>query len=535
MQDLEFGHATFNGWKRAAVSGIVRAEVTFMKMLMVLCVVLVSGAKADLAGRVGVRACDELVLDLPSGTPEAFTVDLDGRHLHLSRFSSRAPDFQAWAEIDGRLVAVETPVRTYRGTIDDDPATFVAAMLYEGTLEAWIVDADGTIREIVPDPASEAHALFDRADRIDEGFLCGTEDLPPVRPDARVAPRGDDCLRLARIAYDCDYKAYQHFNFGNGSVDLMVSRVEQSQSVVDMIYARDVLVTFEISAVIVRTEQPDPYPGPNSGDLLEQLRVEFLNNQTAIEYDVAHLISATCCADGILGLAWVGVVCTDLRFGISRTLDPVVICHEVGHNFGAPHCLEPVACDIMCGGGPTSCATFSPATMNVMLAHRDSRTCLDPVGPYATPLPPVTRDDHTVTDGPIRIDVLGNDYDANCEVSLFTFDPVSANGATIERSVGTGPDGRDEILYTPAGPGSDAFDYLAGDLGGATFGHVTVEVIDTTPVLVAHYPLDETGGPVLQDTGAYDGLFEGTPLYGQSGVAGTSVGFDADQDQAGVA
>ncbi len=102
----------------------------------------------------------------------------------------------------------------------------------------------------------------------------------------------------------------------------------------------------------------------------------------------------------------------------------------------------------------------------------------------AGPLAPIANNDTVgfVIAGEARvIDVLANDFDPNLEeVFIDSFDAVSALGGTITRSVGTGPGGRDQLLYTaPLTGGTDTFQYTARDAGFLTdTGTVTLEVAD---------------------------------------------------------
>ena len=88
---------------------------------------------------------------------------------------------------------------------------------------------------------------------------------------------------------------------------------------------------------------------------------------------------------------------------------------------------------------------------------------------------------HPVADdlGPIQfvaptiVDVLANDWHSTGQtLTIVLFDTASALGGTITRSVGTGPGGRDELVYTPpsALPASatDSFAYTVSDGLGNT-------------------------------------------------------------------
>ncbi|MCW5753553.1 MAG: S8 family serine peptidase [Phycisphaeraceae bacterium] len=103
------------------------------------------------------------------------------------------------------------------------------------------------------------------------------------------------------------------------------------------------------------------------------------------------------------------------------------------------------------------------------------------------PMPPYAIDDNAgirIAGQTITLDVLANDYDLNPGDSIFldTFDAVSANGGVISRSVGTGPGGRDQLLYTaPATTGPDTFSYSIRDTTDLTdSAQVTIQVVDDT-------------------------------------------------------
>lgn len=78
------------------------------------------------------------------------------------------------------------------------------------------------------------------------------------------------------------------------------------------------------------------------------------------------------------------------------------------------------------------------------------------------------------------LDVMANDLDIDLDpLSITAFDAVSTLGGSVVLSIGTGPEGRDELIYTPAVGGIDTFTYTIAELGGASdTATVTVEVID---------------------------------------------------------
>ncbi len=498
-------------------------------------------------------------LELPSGLPDEFsvTVQHEGRahHLRLSSHSLRGPDFQVRVyRADGTVMSVPSPPSTlYRGEVMGEPGNVVVGRLTEEGLDAKVFRDDGSTWSIEPSSIDEMvrsqmstrpHITFASDHDHVEANFCGNDSSPVFSrpgenaeeemgsdPDAGV--RGVNCLKLCEIAFDADFEYYQAQGSSMASV---VSRIESHMNQVDFFYARDLKVTYQLTQIVVRTA---PFYAPTGGgDLLDLFVAEWTTAQSGVVRDVAHLMTGK---PGSLiefgGLAYVGVVCNP-SFGYGWSMDTAnIIGHEVGHNWGAGHCHDVSPCNNMCG----ACLNIAPNTKTIMEAHRDSRSCLDDVGPYPTPVPPyahpegvVLRKDDLQTVGPLAFDVLGNDQDGNCDpLSLDGFDPVSVHGGIVTLSSGTGPLGRDELIYSPpATPfvGKDTFNYTVGDgQGGQDVGEVT---IDVRPLLVASYwKLDDGAGTFVKDhtENGTDGEFEGSPSW-VTGLFEGGLRFDGVDD-----
>ncbi|UYV12228.1 MAG: S8 family serine peptidase [Phycisphaera sp.] len=100
-----------------------------------------------------------------------------------------------------------------------------------------------------------------------------------------------------------------------------------------------------------------------------------------------------------------------------------------------------------------------------------------------TPGAPLAVDDmYAVIAGEMAtLDVTANDFDlGGLDISIDSFDASSALGGIISLSVGTGPEGRDELIYTaPAATfGADSFDYVITNGDFTAEASVSIDVLD---------------------------------------------------------
>ncbi len=103
------------------------------------------------------------------------------------------------------------------------------------------------------------------------------------------------------------------------------------------------------------------------------------------------------------------------------------------------------------------------------------------------PSAPTANDDavaSVIAGEPRTIDVLANDYDPNGDtITISAFDSVSAHGGTITRSVGSGPGGRDQLVYSAPAvyTGPDSFNYTITDsITGSDTAAVTLSIADAS-------------------------------------------------------
>jgi len=340
-------------------------------------------------------------LDLPQQQghkPFSTKVLVDGQewNLVLNPYSVRGEGFQLrLSDETGTQTIDAPPPATYRGQVIEMPGATVAASIIDGQMHAMIfpedreepIQAIEPVSRFIPNAPADAHILYSTEDIGDIGTCGVAGDGLPKLPRFGGQDSEGVFLRIADLAIDCDAQFYN--NEAGSSATTALALVEQVINGVRFIYERDVTVTFDLSTVIVRTEDI-VYTGTASGcqeaGLLQQLTEEWQTNQSGIPHDVAHLFSGRNFDGGIIGCAWLNAVCEDQPYGVNQATFSLatntgLVAHEIGHNFSAVHCdnfANP--CFIMCsfiGGCDGDLTKFGVDSINSIDSWADGADCLD--------------------------------------------------------------------------------------------------------------------------------------------------------------
>ncbi len=459
--------------------------------------------------------------------PPSFQLTVQhGATSHRASFSlhtARGPAFNVVVQqADGSLATHQPgPVRTYIGTLPGLP----------GAMASAVRRADGS---------TPYHVLFaDGAEWINNGTsttLRTSNGWTPRYPTfvTGTGGAGGD-VWAAEVGVDLPYSQFSVDN----DVDAALEMVEHSINTVNLIYLRDASVLHRLGRVVVRAaSQRDPYAGMTTTNaLLGEIGRQWNSVLPSSSHDVA--LVATSATGG--GLAAVGVVGSPGYSANGATVEgdfTVVWRHEVGHNWSLGH---------YDGGtpeGPTinsgnALSRMSGPEQALLLAHRSARAAsLDRLGPHPTPIPPrasLDRMAYPPQSGPLRIDVLDNDHDANGEaLTIAAVDGFSRLGGAVAVSPGTGPGGRDEVLYTPPAvptAQSDWFSYSVVDTAGREgLGYVATALTGEDDLL-AHYTLDQGTGAPAKDSSAYarHAAPSGAPVWA-AGRIGGGIALDGVDD-----
>lgn len=446
----------------------------------------------------------------------------------------RSVNFQVLVQqSDGSYLTHQADVpRTYLGTVQGVPGAIAIGLLRaDNTLLAKVSFEDGKTWSTTGGTASASGSSF-----------------VPAWPTTVMGSGGAGAsVHAAEVGID---STFNHFTACGGNVDLVVEKCELSVISADMAFLRDAAIIHRIGKIIVRADAAqDPYAanGGDTGSLLPNLRTLWnTGNPMGSTHDVACVVHSG--ANG--GLAYVGTIGTSSRYSANDSDGTgdfsVVWRHEVGHNWSSSHYEgggNPEGSTIMSNN---SLSRFSSSELLKIVAHRNTKTgILDNLGNYPFPLPPRANQDTAqfLRNTPVLIDVLANDSDSNGEViSLLSFDAVSDSGGTLTRSSGTGPGGRDRILYTPPADlaaGTDWFTYRIQDASGMQApGYAMVRPRLELIQPVDRWKLDETSGSTATNSiRALNGTHESGALVNQLGantVTRRGVYFDGSNDQTSI-
>ncbi|MCC7290696.1 MAG: hypothetical protein IT449_01390 [Phycisphaerales bacterium] len=344
--------------------------------------------------------------DLPDQAGSSFMtgIELNGGAytLVLDPHSVRKDTFQALVERDGVLVEVQVDApKTYRGFVDGLTESSLGGSLVNHQLRLMIdmgeLGSYGVqpVSDFIPGADADLHVVYATQDSVtDDTWTCGAEgvdfnfgDLQGAHEhgDGGNGTAGSD--KTADIAFDMDNEFYTR----RGSAQACIDDIEAIVAGMDVIYERDVNICHNITTIIIRDNVNDPYSGTDAETILTQFQNHWNSQQGGVTRDLAHMMAGRSRDGGILGIAYLSVVCNrGSAYGVSWTLFTsnmtqriALTAHECGHEWGAPHCCGSCSgcsdCRIMCpclGGCSGILTSFGTAEKNAITSFRNSRNCL---------------------------------------------------------------------------------------------------------------------------------------------------------------
>ena len=235
-----------------------------------------------------------------------------------------------------------------------------------------------------------------------KGVGCGT-DLAHHQV-SREEPAGiqlreinETCVQ-ANIALAADFAMYSQFN----DVYDLEAHILGILNLVNSNYDDEFdtgQIQFKVETIFVSDcDTCDPWTdSQNSQELLESFTEWGTNNGFETQdYDVATLWTDRIMADSIVGISWIGELCTDFRYNIVQDITSntailrMLQSHEIGHSFGAVHDSEGSETIMNPGANESNTwSIFSFLVINRNIVKFTSRpgclgTCEDLIAPQAS-------------------------------------------------------------------------------------------------------------------------------------------------------
>lgn len=290
---------------------------------------------------------------------------------HLDPEKSRAAEQDAWHA---------------RGRLGDQPGSWVRlsrvgddflGAIWDGA-ELFLMDSG----DVVGAPAV-ALAVY-RADALQRPRH---SDLVLTPPDHAIRDRVKDeitqsAAKSAGQRLNVSIVADRQFAQQNGN--LTSAAVMARMNVVDGIYSQQVGVQLYVSHLEILTSNGS-MTATNPSDLLNQF-VDFYRASSLPQPGIAHLFSGKNFDGSTVGVAYLGVLCSrNYGFGInevrgSGAAGALIVAHEIGHNFDAPHdnssqCDNGATRGIM-NSSLNGSTEFSQCSLGFMTDEVDRAVCL---------------------------------------------------------------------------------------------------------------------------------------------------------------
>jgi hypothetical protein len=298
------------------------------------------------------------------------------------------------------------PYKLLRGTLDGQPGSWVrlteSAAGIEGAIwdghDLYAVTSYGRIADDLTAPLAVSSAqtviyrLSDARDLLPQDF-CALDSSPATRKQDPLQQyrqmvgelQGVATSKVSRqieisLIADSAFAASE----GNDPTAAMLARL----NIVEGIFSEQVGLLVLATDVRILTPQDDPFSGTKPASLLEQLGKYRAATPAVRARGLAHLMTGRNLDGTTAGIAYVGSACEAER-GVSlsersygTTVSAIVMAHELGHNFGAPHDGESGgACAKVAGGyimSPTisGYASFSQCSLDIMRPVIQAASCV---------------------------------------------------------------------------------------------------------------------------------------------------------------
>ncbi len=318
-------------------------------------------AAPDEKGGVAARGAVELVLPLPDGSSQVFSVVESS--IMEPALAAKFPEIKTY-------IVRAAGDRASHGRIDVTPHGF-HAILRTSSGRVFIDPFDRA-------NSGELYASYFTRNAIprDAQYSCGTSQLPvpPLQPGGSVAAvtTSGDTLQTYRLA--CAATG-EYTSLHGGTVGLGLSAIVTAINRVNMAYEADLAVRMVLVAnnnqLVYTNGAADPYSNNDGFAMLGQNQGNVNAVIGSPNYDIGHVFST-----GGGGVAQLRAVCGSSKAqGVTGLPSPIgdpfyidFVAHEIGHQFGGNHTFNGV--NGSCAGGNRNNSTaYEPGSGSTIMAY----------------------------------------------------------------------------------------------------------------------------------------------------------------------
>lgn len=245
-------------------------------------------------------------------------------------------------------------------------------------------------------------------------MTCGQESQSTDSPLSEIHHKNVELVpatkpvRIVTIATDADTEWYLKHGEDSAAV------IAKFLNIAEVLYDAQFSIRFRIVSQHSYREQ-SPYTATDVGGLLAQF---VINSENPTNFGVSreeyrdaislnHLFTGKDLEGSVVGMAYIGVLCSApaLSYGVTQyfgdLLTPLILAHELGHNFGAYHDISDSTGLMYPNISVPAPNHFSSTSIREISNHlaANSKCLLQEVAPILSPIPTVEGPPSTFEDG----------------------------------------------------------------------------------------------------------------------------------------